>query len=126
MPHIPEERTGSRTKHNLIISPTRARKCACCIILRVTVSILAPILEKFGKSCRSTTPRIATVFISFENGTRVVTPARSFQLIGALPNDISGTSYSSGAPIRRGTKIHRNIKPINKRHVKEIQVLKLV
>jgi hypothetical protein len=126
VPHIPEKRSGSRAEHDLIASPTGARKCACVIILRVTVSILAPILEKFGISCRSTTPRIATKVIGVENDTRVITPARSFQLNGALPIDISGTSYSSGAPIRRGTKIHRNIKPINKRHVKEIQVIKLV
>jgi hypothetical protein len=123
---MPRERTGSRAKHNLIISPTRARKCACWIILRVTVSIWAPILEKFGKSCWSTAPRIATIFIGLEYSTRVVTPAWSFQLTWALPVDISGTSYSFAAPTRGGTKIHRNIKPINKRDVKEIHVIKLV
>ena len=84
-----DERTDSRAEHNLIISTTFACKCACLIILRVTVSIWATILEKLGIICRSTTPRIATIFIGFEYGTKVVTPSLSFQLSWALPIDIS-------------------------------------
>jgi hypothetical protein len=78
------------------------------IILRVTISIGAAILKKFGIVCRSTASRIATI------------------LIGTLSIDISSTSYTTGAAIRRGSKIHSNIKPIDKRDVEEVQVVKLV
>ena len=73
---MPRERTGSRAEHDLIVSPTRARKCARWIILRITVRSWAPILEKFGKICRSTAPRIATIFIGLEYSTRVVSYTR--------------------------------------------------
>jgi hypothetical protein len=84
------------------------------------------ILEKFRKFCRSTAFGIATIFVGFENSTRIITAARSPQLIGALPIDITGTSYTTGAPISCGAKFHGNIKPVNKRDIKEVQVAKLV
>jgi hypothetical protein len=82
--------------------------------------------EKSRKICRFTVSRIATILVSFKNSTRIVTTARNLQLIGALPVDISGTSSTTGAPIRHGVKFHSNIKPINKRDVEEVQVVILV
>jgi len=64
--------------------------------------------------------------IGLEHCTWVVTTARGLQHIGALSVDINSTSYTTGAPIRRGAKIHSNIKPINKRDVEEVQVVILV
>jgi hypothetical protein len=64
--------------------------------------------------------------VGSEDGTRIVATTRCLQLIGALSVDISSTSYTTGAPIRRGAKIHSNIKPINKRDVEEVQVVILV
>jgi len=64
--------------------------------------------------------------ISFENSTGIVTTARGLQLIGALPVDISGTSSTMGAPIRRRAKFHSNIKPINKGDINVIQIVGLV
>ena len=96
---IPKERTTLRARHNIIVGPTIACKCACCINLRVTVSIWSQILEKFRKSCRPTISRIATIFICFENGTRVViVPVGSFQFSCALSINIGCTCYSFDAP----------------------------
>jgi hypothetical protein len=96
------------------------------VILRVTISIGATSLKKFGIVGRFTASRIAAILIGFEHRTWVVTTARGLQLIGTLSIDISSTSYTAGAAIRRGAKIHSNIEPINKRDVEEVQIVKLV
>jgi hypothetical protein len=96
------------------------------VILRVTISIGATSFKKLGIVGRFTVSRIAAILIGLEHCTWIVTTARCVQLIGALSVDISSTSYSTGAPIRRGAKLHSNIKPINKRDIEEVQVVKLV
>lgn len=112
-------------EHNLVVSPTRASKSAGWIILRVTVSIRAPLLEKPREIRGTTTPRIAAILISLEHSTWIVTATWSFQLIRALPVDICRTLDPTVAR-RSGTEVHGDIKPIDEGDVDEIQVVELV
>ncbi|KAF5460711.1 hypothetical protein F2P56_020561, partial [Juglans regia] len=115
-----------RAEGNLVVSPTIACKCAGLVIFRVTVSIGTTFLKKSGIVCGFAASRIATILIGLEYSAWIVASTGSSQLIGALPVDICSTSYPTGAPIRGGTKFYGNIKPIHKRDIKEIQIVKLI
>jgi hypothetical protein len=63
--------------------------------------------------------------ICLEDSARIVATSAGPELIWALSIDISCAPYSA-AVAWYWTEVHRNIKPINKRYVKEIQVVELV
>jgi len=80
---------GSRTKDNLIISSTGASEGAGGIILGVTISIGAPILEEFGERSSRTASGIAAVFVAFVDSTWVVATAIGLKLSGTLSVNVS-------------------------------------
>lgn len=117
--------TASRAEHNPVISSTGTSEGACLVIFRITISVRAPLLEKPREICGGTAARVAAVLISLEDGARIVAPSCGPELIRALSIDIS-CAPDSTAVAGHWTEVHGNIKPINKRYVKEIHVVELV
>ncbi|KAF3448513.1 hypothetical protein FNV43_RR09226 [Rhamnella rubrinervis] len=117
---------ASRAEDNPIVSPFRVRKSTGRIILRVTISIPAPILKEPRQVGGTTLARITAILFSFKNSAWVMTPTWRLQLVRALSIDISRAFDSPTAPIRRGAELHGNIEPVHQRDVEEVLLAELV
>lgn len=125
-PFLPLKKNASGAEYNLVVCPSRASKCAGSVILRVTVNIRAPILEKLGETCRSAVAWIATVLVGLEHGARPVTSSRNLQFIRALAKNVSSALDHAVAWGRDRAKFHGNIESVNVGHVNEIHVIELL
>lgn len=117
---------ASWAEDNPIVGPCRASKQACRIILRIAVSIRAPVLEKLGEIRRSTVARIAAVLIRLKSRTRSITPSRNLQLFRTLSHDIRRAFDHTVALARSCAELHRNVKSFYVGDIDEILVLILV
>lgn len=116
----------SRAEHDPVVSPTGARKRARLVVLRITVSIRAPILEKSRVACWAAASGIAAILIGPEDRAWVVASTGSPQLARALAIDIGGASDPPCASVGGLAELHRDVEPIHKGNVKEVQSGKLV
>ena len=115
------------TEHNPVVRPSRASESACWVILRVAISIMAPILEELREVSGSTTTLAigAAILIDLKHRARVVTPTLCPQLVRALPINISGATDLVTCTIER-VEVHRDVETIHKGDVIEIKVTELV
>ena len=113
----------SRAKRDLVVGTRRTGEQAGFVILRVAISIWAPVLEEFGVCGRTTASRSisATILIGLEHCTRVVASTGGLQLTGALPIDVSGALDAAAA-----AEVHGDVEAIDKGDVDVVEVIGLV
>ena len=115
----------SRAEGNLVVGPPGASEGAVLVVHGVTVRIRASVLKEPGIEGRSAAPGVAAILISLEDGARVVATAGSFELVGALPDDV-GRAPDPPAAARGRAEVHRHVEAVDEGDVDEVEVLELV